>query len=96
MFGDAVKVVTAFQNIGADHLKDPDHPIDCDVLVCGDDKEAKLAVIKLANDAGMAAYDAGPLANAVVVEGLTSVLIGLNIKHKVKASGIKITGLGGN
>jgi predicted dinucleotide-binding enzyme len=61
--------------------------------VCGDDKEAKAAVIQLAKDANMDAYDAGPLANAVVVEGLTSVLIGLNIKHKVKSSGIKITGI---
>lgn len=93
ILGDGVKVVTAFQNIGADHLKDPDHPIDCDVLVCGDDKEAKLAVIQLAADAGMQAWDAGPLANSVVAEGLTSVLIGLNARHKVKASGIRITGI---
>jgi hypothetical protein len=93
LLGEGVKVVTAFQNIGAEHLKDPSHPIDCDVLVCGDDKEAKAAVIQLAKDAGMDAYDAGPLANAVVAEGLTSVLIGLNIKYKVKASGIKITGI---
>jgi hypothetical protein len=92
--GEGVKVVTAFQNIGAEHLKEIGHAIDCDVLVCGDDKDAKQAVIGLARDAGMTAYDAGPLANAVVVEGLTSVLIGLNIRHKVKASGIKITGLG--
>ena len=93
LLGDNVKVVTAFQNIGAEHLKDPSHPIDCDVLVCGDDKEAKAIVIQLAKDAGMDAYDAGPLANAVIAEGLTSVLIGLNIKHKVKASGIRITGI---
>ena len=93
LLGDGVKVVTAFQNIGADHLKDPHHPIDCDVLVCGDNKEAKASVIALAADAGMQAWDAGPLANAVVAEGLTSVLIGLNIKHKVKASGIRITGI---
>ena len=93
LLGDGAKVVTAFQNIGAEHLKDPTHPIDCDVLVCGDDKEAKATVIQLAKDAGMDAYDAGPLANAVVVEGFTSVLIGLNMKHKVKASGIKITGI---
>lgn len=93
ILGDGVKVVTAFQNIGAEHLKDPAHPIDCDVLVCGDDKDAKASIIGLANDAGMQAWDAGPLANAVVVEGMTSVLIGLNIKHKVKASGIRITGI---
>lgn len=93
LLGPTVKVVTAFQNIGADHLKDPDKPIDCDVLVCGNDKESKAAVIKLAADAGMKAWDAGPLANAVIAEGLTSVLIGLNIKYKVRSSGIRITGI---
>jgi hypothetical protein len=93
LLGPTVRVVTAFQNISAEHLKDPDHPIDCDVLVCGDDKEAKAAVIQLAVDAGMQAWDAGPLANAVIPEGLTSVLIGLNLKYKVKSSGIKITGI---
>jgi len=93
LLGPAVKVVTAFQNISAEHLKDMDKVIDCDVLVCGDDKEAKVAVIKLAAEANMKAWDAGPLANAVIAEGLTSVLIGLNIKYKVKASGIKITGI---
>ncbi len=93
LLGTGVKVVTAFQNIGAEHLKDPTHPMDCDVLVCGDDKESKAAVIQLAKDAGMIGYDAGPLANAVVPEGLTSILIGLNIRYKVKGSGIKITGI---
>ena len=94
LLGPDVKVVTAFQNISAEHLKDPDHPIDCDVLVCGDDKEAKALVLQLAVDAGMTAWDAGPLANSVVPEGLTSVLIGLNARYKVKSSGIKLTGLG--
>jgi hypothetical protein len=93
LLGPEVKVVTAFQNISAEHLQDPDHVIDCDVLVCGDDKDAKQTVIGLAQDAGMAAWDAGPLTNSVVPEGLTSVLIGLNIRYKVKASGIKITGI---
>jgi 8-hydroxy-5-deazaflavin:NADPH oxidoreductase len=93
LLGPNVKVITAFQNISAEHLTDPEHPIDCDVLVCGDDKDAKAAVIQLAADAGMTAWDAGPLANAVIAEGLTSVLIGLNIKYKVKSSGIKITGI---
>jgi hypothetical protein len=93
LLGLNVKVVTAFQSIGAEHLKDADHPIDCDVLVCGDDKDAKAVVIQLAADAGMRAWDAGPLANAVIPEGLTSVLISLNLKYKVKASGIRITGI---
>jgi len=93
LLGDAVRVVAAFQNVGAAHLDDPDHPIDCDVLVCGDDKEAKAEAITLAEAAGMRGLDAGPLQNAVVVEGLTSVLIGINIRYKVKGAGIRITGL---
>ncbi len=93
LLGPEVRVVTAFQNISAEHLQELGGPVDCDVLVCGDDKTSKATVIALAKDAGMTAYDAGPLANAVVPEGLTSVLIGLNIRHKVKHSGIKITGI---
>lgn len=93
LLGPNVKVVSAFQNISAEHLKDSDHPIDCDVLVCGDDKDAKAVVIVLAADAGIKAWDAGPLANAVIPEGLASVLIGLNLRYKVKSSGIRITGI---
>ncbi len=93
LLGPEVRVVTAFQNISAEHLQELGHAVDCDVLVCGDDKASKASVIGLAKDAGMTAFDAGPLANSVVPEGLTSVLIGLNIRHKVKSSGIKITGI---
>jgi len=93
LLGDAVRVVAAFQNVSASHLDDADHPIDCDVLVCGDDKEAKAEAITLVEAAGMRGLDAGPLQNAVVVEGLTSVLIGINIRYKVKGAGIRITGL---
>ncbi len=91
--GNGVKVVAAFQNISAAHLKNPDHDIDCDVLVCGDDKAAKQVAIALAEAAGMRGIDAGPLANAVVVEGLTAVLIGINKRYKVKGAGIRITGI---
>ena len=93
ILGDGVQVVSAFQNVGAAHLDDPQHPIDCDVLVCGDSKAAKGEAIALAEAAGMRGIDAGPLQNAVVVEGLTAVLIGINIRHKVKGAGIKITGI---
>jgi len=65
------------------------------VLVCGNDKDAKRQVIELAEAARVQAWDAGPIENAMVVEGMTSVLINLNIKHKVKASGIRITGIPG-
>ncbi len=93
ILGPGVRVVSAFQNVGAAHLEDIDHPIDCDVLVCGDDKEAKAEAIALAEAAGTRGIDAGPLQNAVVAEGLTAVLIGINIRHKVKGAGIKITGI---
>jgi NADPH-dependent F420 reductase len=93
LLGDSVRVVSAFQNVSATHLDDFDHPIDCDVLVCGNDKEAKAEVIALAEAAGMRGIDAGPIENAVVAEGLTAVLIGINIRHKIKNAGIKITGI---
>lgn len=91
--GDAVQVVAAFQNISAEHLGDPDHDLDCDVLVAGNSKEAKQVAIELARLAGLDAFDAGPLANAGVIEGMTSVLIGINIRHKVKGAGIRLTGV---
>lgn len=94
LLGEDVKVVSAFQNVSAHHLMDLDHQMECDVLVCGDDGEAVDRVIALAEDAGMNAFAAGPLANSVVAEGLTSVLIAINRKYKVPAAGIRITGLG--
>ena len=93
LVGEGVKVVAAFQNISAEHLRSLDHEIECDVLVCGNDKDAKQQVIELAQAARIQAWDAGPIENAMVIEGLTSVLINLNIKHKVKAAGIRITGV---
>lgn len=93
--GDDVRVVAAFQNIGAHLLKDPQRPIDSDVLVCGDDAEAKAEVIRLVELAGMRGLDAGPLANAIAVESLTPVLIALNKRYRAKAAGIRITGLEG-
>jgi NADPH-dependent F420 reductase len=93
ILGEGVRVVSAFQNISATHLAEDHDRIECDVLICGDDKEAKAEVVGLAEAAGMRGIDAGPLQNAVVVEGLTAVLIGINIRHKVKGAGIKITGI---
>lgn len=92
--GDGVRVVAAFQNISAELLPDPEHVVDCDVLICGNNKVDKAVAIELAQAAGMRGLDAGPLQNAGVIEGLTAVLIGINIRHKVKHSGIRITGIG--
>lgn len=91
--GEGARVVAAFQNISAHHLADPSHPVDCDVLVCGDSKEDKQIVIDLCASAGMRGVDAGPLQNAGVAEGMTSLLIGINIRNKIKNAGIRITGI---
>lgn len=93
LLGPEVKVVSAFQNISAHHLKKLDHVVDCDVLVCADDKESGERVVTLAKDIGLGAWYAGVLANSVVTEGLTSVLIALNQRYKVPGSGIRITGV---
>jgi NADPH-dependent F420 reductase len=92
-FGEGVRLVSAFQNISAHHLKDLAWQPDCDVLVSGDNKADKQVAIELANVAGFAGIDAGPLANSSVVEGLTAVLIGINARHKIKGSGVRITGI---
>jgi NADPH-dependent F420 reductase len=92
--GEGVRLAAAFQNISAGHLQDLNWVAECDVLVTGDDKEAKQMALELARAAGFFALNAGPLANSSVVEGLTALLIGINIRHKVKGSGIRITGIG--
>ncbi len=93
LLGEGARLVAAFQNISATHLKDLNHAVDCDILVTGDDTAAKETAIELALAAGMRGIDAGPLANSAVSEGLTAVLIGVNIRHKVKGSGIRVTGV---
>jgi NADPH-dependent F420 reductase len=92
ILGDAVQVVAAFQNISYDHLLG-DEEIECDVLVCGNSKNSRSIVIDLVRTAGLVAWDAGPLDNSMVVEGLTSILIGLNKQFGTQAAGIRITGL---
>ncbi|WP_089943371.1 NADPH-dependent F420 reductase [Candidatus Entotheonella palauensis] len=93
LLGDEVKVVAAFQNVSATELRHLEHDIDCDVLVCGNDRGARETVMELVEKMGMTPVDAGLAYNAPIVEGLTAVLIGLNIRNKVKGSGIRITGL---
>lgn len=92
--GPKTRVVSAFQNVSAHKLKDLKLEIDCDVLVASDDPEARALGISLAKDAGLRGIDVGPLANSVVAESLTSVLIGINRKYKVPDAGIRITGIG--
>jgi NADPH-dependent F420 reductase len=91
LLGEDVQVVSAFQNVAAHHLQEG-HGLDCDVLVCGNSKEARASVIALVEAAGMRGYHAGPIDNAAAAEALTSVLITINRQYKCHA-GISITGL---
>lgn len=90
--GENVRVVSAFQNVAADHLALIDHEIDCDVLVCGNDKAARETVMELVGAAEMKGWHAGHIDNSAVAEALTSVLIFLNRTYKIDGAGIRITG----
>lgn len=92
ILGEGVEICAAFQNISYEHLMGGDE-VECDVLVTGTSKDSRSEVIKLVEAAGLKGWDAGPLENSVVVEGLTSVLIGINKKYGSKHAGIKITGV---
>ncbi len=91
ILGAEVQVVAAFQNVSSVHLAE-DSPILCDVLVCGDSPAAREQVLQLVTAVGLTGWDAGPLQNAAVVEGLTSVLLGINKRYKIRGAGIRITG----
>jgi NADPH-dependent F420 reductase len=91
--GDEVRVVSAFQNIAAAHLRaGKQEDEECDVLVCGNDPDARQVVIDLAEAIGLKAWHAGAIDNSAVAEGLTSILIFLNKKYKIDGAGIRITG----
>lgn len=92
ILGEGVRVVTAFQNISYENLLHNEKS-ECDVLVCGNDRAARAQVVELVQLAGLVGWDAGPIDNSIVSEGLTSILIGLNKQFGVQASGIKITGI---
>lgn len=91
ILGEDVHVVSAFQNVAAAHLL-TDDPINCDVLVCGNNKEARQRVIDLMGAIGMRGVHAGLINNAAAAEALTSVLINLNRQYKTH-TGIRITGI---
>jgi 8-hydroxy-5-deazaflavin:NADPH oxidoreductase len=91
--GEDVRVVAAFQNIPASVLKkDLDYPVDMDVLVCSNDIQAAATVVQLTRMAGVRAYYAGDLDNALVVEGMTALLIHLN-NHYGGHTAFRITGI---
>ena len=89
LLGDQVNVVSALQNIGS-HLVGSEGSIDAEVLVCGNSDDAVDEVIGLIGDLGLNCWHAGSIENSAAAEALTSVLIAINQKHKLKSSGIKI------
>lgn len=92
ILGEDVQVVAAFQNISHEHLL-TDKDLECDVLVTGSSKDARNEALTLVEAAGMTGWDAGPIENSVVVEGLTSVLININKRYGSTHAGIRITGV---
>jgi NADPH-dependent F420 reductase len=87
-----VSVAAAFHNVSADVLNS-DEDVDCDVIVCSDDPDATQIAMELAaRIVGVRAIDGGKLENARIVEQITALLVGLNIRHKGHG-GIRITGL---
>lgn len=90
ILGEDVHVVSALQNIGS-HLVASQESIDAEVLVCGNSDDAVDEVITLIADLGLNCWHAGSIENSAAAEALTSVLISINQKHKLKSSGIKIT-----
>ena len=90
--GEGVEVVAAFQSISHKHLL-TDENMDCDVLVTGSSKDARAEALKLVEAAGLIGWDAGPIENSIVVEGLASVLRYINKQYGSTQSGIRITGV---
>jgi NADPH-dependent F420 reductase len=93
ILGEDTKVVATMHHISSEHLGDPDHTFDCDVLVCGDDPEARATVASLVQDLGLRAIEAGVLKNAIALESLTPVLLFINKKYGADGAGIRIVGL---
>ncbi|MDB5714538.1 MAG: NADPH-dependent reductase [Sphingomonadales bacterium] len=92
LLGEQVTVVSAFHNVAA-HKLITDCEIQCDVLVFGDDKEARGKVVALATDMNLRALHGGALVNSVAAEAMTSVLIFLNKTYQIDGGGIRITGV---
>jgi NADPH-dependent F420 reductase len=92
ILGPGVTLVSAFHNVAA-HKLATDADIACDVLVFGDDKEARAKIVTLAGEMGLRGLHGGALANAAASEAMTSVLIFINKTYQVDGAGLMITGL---
>lgn len=93
ILGENASIAAAFQNISFEILLNDSEESNCDVLVTGTNKESRSITLELVKDAGFIGWDAGPIENSVVLEGLTSILIGINRQYKTNHAGIRITGI---
>ena len=93
ILGTTVQLAAAFHNISYENLINDTIKCDCDVLVTGTTKEARQTTLLLVKDAGFHGWDAGPIENSIVLEGLTSILIGINRLYGSTHAGICITGI---
>lgn len=92
--GTGAKVICAFCNISNSHLANIPEEIDCDCLIAGDDNDAKATAAELINKIpGIKTIDCGILEKARIIEKITPLLIGLNIKYKSHYGGLRITGI---
>ena len=93
VLGPEARVVAGLHALAAHELASLDHALDADVLVCGDDAEAKATAMRLIEDLRVRALDAGPLTMAPILEGLTAVMVQLNRRYKSRAAALRITGI---
>jgi len=91
VLGPGVRVVSAFHNVAA-HKLATDEPVDCDVLVFGDDRKARDVVVGIAEACGLRGLHAGVLANSAAAEALTSIIIFINKTYGADGAGMRITG----
>ena len=92
ILGEGVRVVSAFHNVAA-HKLAADAAVDCDVLVFGDEKVARDAIVRLVEVCGLRGLHGGALVNSAAAEALTSILIFVNKQYAVDGAGIRITGI---
>lgn len=93
ILGEDVKVVAGFHTISAVILSDLTKELEGDLLIAGDDAQAKEVILDMGHKIGLRAFDVGPLDQARTLEGLTPMIIGLNKKYKKRHIGIKLTGI---
>lgn len=93
ILGAGARVVAALHHVSSVHLGDVTHALEGDVLIAGDDADAKAVVIELCADLGLRGIDAGLLENAIAIEALTPVLLYINRRYKVRGAGVRILGI---